>query len=194
MGLFNFGKKKQEPVSEKVKITNIRRTENKIDLLKYPQIKNYIQRLEKSSENNPNIDDEFKKQIPGLIHDVEDFFITGIESRLFTEDIIEKRILPSFEENFTKIEPLPIGSGLYGDSKGNSIQIKATPFHCAANLTSKETRKLYMFHEMGHKILNVGDHSYTNEQDLKFTNDYLETVEKIISSKGRRFKMFRWKV
>ena len=157
------------------------------------KIKEYLQELKTASEGNAEIDNdfEFKKQIPELIQDVEDFFTAGVQFGLFTEDIIEKRILPSFEKNFKTIAPLPLGSGLYGDSKGNTIQIMRTP-HSAKNLTPKETRKLYMFHEMGHKILNVGIHQ-RNVQDLKFSTDYYKTIEKIIKFKERRYKWARYK-
>ena len=62
------------------------------------RIKKYIQDLRTASENNPEIanDIEFKSQIPELIQDVEEFFTAGLQTGLFTEDIIEKRILPIF--------------------------------------------------------------------------------------------------
>ncbi len=156
---------------------------------KYPQVKDYIQRLMRASEivsdEQPKTYgyEKFKNEIPELIHDVEDFFATGIKTGLFTEDALEKIII-TLKKRFRYIEFLNDPS-LYGNSVSEYIQLNVD-YHNAQNLTSKETRKLYMFHEIGHKILGL-----TEKTDMY--KKYNDTVEQDIRDKGRRSWNVRWK-
>ena len=143
----------------------------------YKEIEDYLMRLMYSSHaNNKNIRPFLKE----LIHDVEEFFATGIKNDLFNKNNIETILkrLKDENEGMRIIEPLK-EQGLYGKSVQNKVQINLNmPRHPnSPKLTEKEIRKLYMFHEMGHKIINIS-------KNIEEIDNYTKTLENILRTKG----------
>ena len=151
----------------------------KYNWINYPQIEEYLIRLMLSSTiNSSNI----HSQLPELIHDVECFFASGLQSGLFTKNNLPRILsnLTNKNTGFRIVEFLPPSlSGVYGNSTLNKIQINQNmqKHSNSPNLTAKEIRRLYMFHEMGHKILNI----LSNE---KVIFDYISTIKNVLKSKG----------
>ena len=144
-----------------------------------PEIEDYLIRIMYNSFSNSN---NVKPQLPELIHDVEMFFASGLLSGIFNGSnllsILQK--LKDKENGFRIIEFLPKElSGVFGNSIENKIQINQnmTRHPNSPNLTSREIRRLYMFHEMGHKILNI----LSNDRIINYFTD---TIDDILQSKG----------
>ena len=143
------------------------------------KVKEYVDVLKENSlKNNPNI----KDQLPELIYDVNEFFFQGIVTGLFDEKNLE-RILDSLndpENGLKAIDFLPPElSGVYGRNNGTTIEINSD-FETHLNspdLTAKEIRRLYLFHEMGHKILHIRDNG-------RVINDYISTLKPVLEEKG----------
>ena len=149
----------------------------KYDWRNYPEIEDYLLRLMYCSyARNKDI----RSNLVELIHDVEDFFYQSIKKRYITENNLD-RIMNSLKDKtygFRTIDSLP-EKGLYGKSIGDTIQINLN-MEAHANsptLTPRETTKMYMFHEIGHKIMNIS-------KNFDETDKYLKTVEEILKSKG----------
>lgn len=145
----------------------------------FPQIQDYLMRLMFNSfSNSPQV----KSQLPRLIHDVELFFATGLSSKIFDKNNLTSILnnLKNSKNGFRIVEFLsPELSGLFGNSIENKIQInqRMTRHRNSPSLTTDEIRRLYMFHEMGHKILNI------LSQD-KVIQNFINTIDPILRSKG----------
>lgn len=144
-----------------------------------PEIEDYLIRLMYNSFSNSN---NVKSQLPELIHDVEMFFASGLLSGIFNDSNLLNILQELKDKNngFQIIEFLPKElSGVFGNSIENKIQINQnmTRHPNSPNLTPQEIRRMYMFHEMGHKILNI----LSNEKTI---NDFTDTIDDILQSKG----------
>lgn len=143
----------------------------------YPEIEDYLKRIFYSSyANNKNI----RPHLQELIKDVEEFFYTGIKEGLINKNNLG-RILASLKDKdsgMRVIEPID-REGIYGKSVGNKVQINLgmTKHPNSPQLSAKDVRRLYIFHEIGHKIINISD-NYLE------TNRYTNTLEKILKNKG----------
>lgn len=145
----------------------------------FPQIKDYLIRLMFNSFSN---NFQVRSQLPELIHDVEMFFAAGLASEIFDINNLTSIInnLKDSKNGFRIVEFLPPElSGVFGNSTENKIQINKnmTRHGNSPSLTAEEIRRLYMFHEMGHKILNI------LSQDNVMQN-FINTIEPILRSKG----------
>lgn len=156
----------------------------KYDWKKYPEIQDYLLRLMASSMVNAlaNKNNELYRRLPELINDVEEFFESGIKAKIFDEKNIYSILdrLKDANKGFRVIEFLPPEySGVYGISLNERIYINSnsTRHKNSPSLTSDEIRRLYIFHEMGHKVLNIS-------KQEEVINDYINTFEKILSIKG----------
>ena len=143
-----------------------------------PEIEDYLIRLMYSSFLNNSI----KLQLPELIHDIESFLASGLLTGIFDSYNLPKilQLLKDKNSGFRLIEFLPKElSGVFGNSIGNKIQINQnmTRHSNSPNLTAQEIRRLYIFHEMGHKILNI----LSNE---KIINDFINTIEVTLQDRG----------
>lgn len=130
---------------------------------------------------------EFRRQLPELIHDVEDFFACGFIEEIFNDDnicgILEN--LMDKENGFRQIEFLPPElSGCYGNSTKDKIQINSffAKHRNSPTLTPKEIRRLYMFHEMGHKLLGI----LKNDDIIE---DFAKTLQAVLKEKGLNLKI-----
>ena len=163
----------------------------KYDWKKYPEIEDYLLRLMASSMQNAlvNKNDELYHRLPELMNDVEEFFESGIKTKIFDEKNIYSILDRLKDENkgFRVIEFLPPEySGVYGVSLNERIYINSNSkrHKNSPSLTSNEIRRLYLFHEMGHKILNIS-------KQEEVINGYINTFEKILSIKGREYSSRR---
>ena len=146
---------------------------------KYPYITDYIKRLMISSYIKSN---DIHKKLPTHIHDVEDFFACGINSKLFNKKNIGYILKDLRDRNtgFNYLTYLPKQrSGFYGYSVRDRIEISSNyeTHPCSPNLTSDDLRKLYLFHEMGHKIINI-------LKDYKTIYNYQNTMESYLNVHG----------
>lgn len=144
-----------------------------------PEIEDYLIRLMYNSFTNTN---NVRIQLPELIHDVETFFASGLFTGIFNSSNLSKILqeLKDKDNGFRIIEFLPKElSGIFGNSIENKIQINQnmTRHPNSPSLTPQEIRRLYMFHEMGHKILNI----LSNDKTI---NDFIDTIDVILQSKG----------
>lgn len=145
----------------------------------FPEIEDYIKRLMYNSYiSNVNI----RRELPLIIHDVEDFFASGFRTGLFNKNNINGILndLKDKNDGFLSVEYLPDKyKGCYGASIGNKIFINDSfCFHPnSPNLNNNELRKLYMFHEMGHKIININSRT-------DVINNYKNTIDNILQSNG----------
>ena len=144
-----------------------------------PQVENYLMRLIFSTYFSS---ERVREELPTLIHDIEVFFAAGFSTGLFTFGNIDNIInnLKRKELGLRVIEFLPPElSHVYGYSIGNKIQInqKMTIHSNSPQLTPLEIRRLYIFHEIGHKILNV-------LPTVNLYNNYVDTLEPILKDKG----------
>jgi hypothetical protein len=149
----------------------------KYDWKEYPEIEDYLLRLMYCSfARNKDIRNDLQE----LIHDVEDFFYQSISQNYINKSNIDNvlSILKDKNSGLRAIEPLP-EKGLYGKSVGDIIQINLnmTKHPNSPQLTPRELTKLYMFHEIGHKVLKVASNYVAIE-------NYLDTLEEILKSKG----------
>lgn len=118
-------------------------------------------------------------QLSSIMHDVEEFFASGIKTGLFHKDNLP-RILGSLNQNLHYISILsPEYGGVYGYSVGDRMEINQhwNTHPKSPLLTAEEIRRLYIFHEMGHKILNI---SKNKERITNFTS----TIEQVLQRKG----------
>ncbi len=167
----------KEFLSDFKRLNNFHDFSLKYDWRYYPEVEDYLLRLMYCSyARNKDI----RKDLKELIYDVEEFFYQSIKAGYITRNNIGRIISSLKDKNygFRSIEPLP-EKGLYGKSIGDIIQINVDmkKHSNSPDLTSREITKLYMFHEMGHKILNVSRNYPEIER-------YLKTVEEILKSKG----------
>lgn len=145
----------------------------------FPQIQDYLTRLMFNSfSNSPQV----RSQLPELIHDVELFFAAGLASEIFDNNNLTSILnnLKDSKNGFRIVEFLPPElSGVFGNSTENKIQInqRMTRHGNSPSLTANEIRRLYMFHEMGHKILNI------LSQDSVMQN-FINTIDPMLRSKG----------
>jgi len=148
------------------------------DWSSFPQIEDYLMRLMYNSYSNSS---QVRNQLPDLIHDVESFFASGLESGLFNNNL--SRIIDNLKDSkdgFRIVEFLPPElSGVFGNSTGNKVQINQQMMRPgnSPSLTANEIRKLYMFHEMGHKILKI----LSQETVIK---KYKDSLNSVLRSKG----------
>lgn len=151
------------------------------DAIGLPQVQDYLKRLTLTSFARCG-DREFRSQLPELIHDVEDFFACGYLENFFNNRNIDE-ILDKFknpQEGFRKVEFLPPSLlGCYGNSIEDIIQIhpNMSTHPNSPNLSSKEIRRLYMFHEMGHKLLGI-------LKNYKIINEFTSTLPAVLRNKG----------
>lgn len=144
----------------------------------FPQIKSYLIRLMYNSFSN---DPAIRKQLPDIIHDVEIFFASGIACSIITNSNLPN-ILNNLKDKSSGcriIEFLPQElSGVFGNSTGNRVQINPymTRHPNSLSLTEREIRRLYLFHEMGHKILNILDDDVIDY--------YISTIDSILLDEG----------
>ena len=128
--------------------------------------------------------EEIRKELPDLIHDLEYFFYYGIKKGFFTKNnIFNEEIINRLKKKCTRIGYLPKElEGAYG--RGNKakktveIRRKSKPYHSYYDLSPTEVRRLYLYHELGHNILNI----YDNETLI----DFCDTYSYIMSKKGKK--------
>ena len=145
----------------------------------FPQIQDYLTRLMFNSFSNSS---QVRSQLPELIHDVEMFFAAGLMSGIFDNNNLPSILnnLKDSRNGFRIVEFLPPElSGVFGNSISNKIQIneRMTRHGNSPSLTAEEIRRLYMFHEMGHKILNILSQG-------SVIQSFIRTIGPILRSKG----------
>lgn len=145
----------------------------------FSQIEDYLIRLMFHSFSNST---QVRTQLPDLIHDVELFFAAGLSSKIFNNNNLPSILhnLKDAKNGFRIIEFLPPElAGVFGHSIQNRIQINdnMTRHGNSPALTAEEIRRLYMFHEMGHKILNI-----LSQENV--INDFTNTIDSVLQSKG----------
>ncbi len=151
----------------------------KFDWKNFPKIKIYLIRLMYTSFAHSY---DIRNQLPEIIHDVEIFFATCFATGIITRQNLSrilKRLIDK-DNGFRIAEFLPSElSGVFGNSIGNRIQInrRMTRHSNSPDLSAAEIRRLYMFHEMGHKILNI----LANEEVINF---FTNTIASTLASKG----------
>ena len=147
----------------------------------FPEIENYLSRLLYSSfsRNNGKNDDLIKK-LPELIHYMEDFFAQAIKDGLITKENISTILgrLKNEQSGLRAIMPLK-EKGLFGKSVNDIVEVN---LHMerhgnSPSLSENDLIRLYLYHEVGHKILNI----HSNEVAIK---NYLDTVDAILQEKG----------
>lgn len=145
----------------------------------YPEILDYLKKLmytsyfkNKDIRNNLNL----------IIHDVEEFFACGINNKIFDNNNLISIIndLSDNENGFQSINYLPKEySGCFGASIGNEVFInkKFSKHPCSPMLDSNGLRRLYIFHEMGHKIINI-----LSRKDI--IDNYTNTIDNYLNKFG----------
>lgn len=142
-----------------------------------PEIVKYIKSLmfysfvnsignERSHPEEEDKQKQFRKELPEIIHMMEGFFIAGQKTGLFNNDNISK-ILERLKKDCRYIEYLPKeNSGVYGRRRQdkNCIQINNNMkiYSGRRKLTPQEVRRLYLFHELGHILLNINNNRMTD--------------------------------
>lgn len=143
----------------------------------YPEIEDYIKRVMYTSFARSK---EIRGQLPTLIHNIEDFFAFSIRDGFISKTNI-KRVLDRLkdkENGFRAITPLE-KKGWYGKSINDEIQLNLnmTTHENSPRLSKEDITRLYLYHEIGHKILNI----YSNKDVIE---KYLATVEGILQDMG----------
>lgn len=149
--------------------------------INFPEIEDYLSRLLYSSySRNKDQNRDLIKKLPELIHYMEDFFAQSIKDGLITKVNISNILgrLKNDQSGLRAIMPLP-EKGLFGKSIRDTIEINLnmerhgnSPF-----LSEDDLIRLYLYHEVGHKILNI----HSNEVAI---DNYLDTVDAILQEKG----------
>lgn len=128
---------------------------------------------------------ELRSELPDLIHDLEYFFYAGIKKGFFMKNNkFNIEVLERLNKEVDSIGYLPPEyENVFGHSSGKTIQVrrKSKPYHNYAGLNSKEVRRLYLYHELGHKILDI----YQNEAIF----DFGENFESVTALKGKKEKL-----
>ena len=146
---------------------------------------NYVQKIMVNSYERGN--EELRQELPSLIRDVEDFFRAGIEKGYFLtkDNKFNEQIIDRLERRVDSIGHLPpeYEKKVFGHGNGKTIQIRreSIPYHSYAGLNSKEVRRMYLYHELGHKILNI----FQNNEIFEFVN----TFEEKTALKGEKIKL-----
>ena len=128
--------------------------------------------------------EELRKELPDLIHDLEYFFYYGIKNGFFMKDNrFNEEIINRLRKKCLKIGYLPKElEGINGRSnrakKAVEIRRKSIPYHSYYNLSPAEVRRLYLYHELGHNILNIYDNSVLI--------DFCKTYSDIMAKKGKK--------
>ena len=145
----------------------------------FPQVEDYLIRLMFNSFSNSS---QVRTKLPELMLDVELFFASGFALKIFNNNNLSSILnnLKDEEDGFRIIEFLPPElAGVFGNSIQNKIQInqRMARHGNSPSLTAEEIRRLYTFHEMGHKILNI----LSRENVI---NDFTNTIDSVLQSKG----------
>lgn len=166
----------KEFMSEFIDISKYTDFKFKYNWVYYPEIEDYIKRLMYTSYARSK---EIREKLPELINDVEEFFAQAIKLGYINKGNIGQILNKLKDKNngFRCIKVLP-EKGLYGRSVDDVIEINTnmTRHPNSPKLTPKEITMLYMFHEMGHKIINLSK-SVT-------IDTYIATVEQMLRNKG----------
>lgn len=146
---------------------------------RYPRIAVYLERVMITSYVK---NEDVRKQLPEYIHDVEDFLATGIATGLFNDEALDNVMssLENMHNGCWVIEYLPQKlRHCYGCSIGNIVQINPTMTRHpnSPELSADEVRKMYMFHELGHKVLHVLD-------DYPTMHGFIDTVDDVLEKKN----------
>lgn len=158
----------------------------------YPEIESYIKNFMFNSflnsiareQNNPNEKykrEQLRRELPEIIHMMEDFFAAALGTRLFHDGNISK-ILNNMKNICEYIEFLPEEySGVYGrtSEKDKCVQINSNmrKYSGRQYLTPDEVRRLYVFHELGHTILNIKGHPMIEQ--------FYSTYSNVMAQKGK---------
>ncbi len=110
------------------------------------------------------------------------FFVSGINTGLISKLNINLILsnLTNSQNGFRVLGYLPQRlSGLFGCSKQDKILINSEMkrHSNSPDLTSNEIRRLYLFHEIGHKVLNI-------LKDEDTITQYINTLDRILKDKG----------
>ena len=154
------------------------------DWSKYNFVEMYLKRLMLKSIAVNNDDDLFLKNVSTYINDVEEFFATGLYADIFTDDNIAN-VVDVFSDKVQFIRHLPIEyRGCYGRNVKDGIEINQHfSVHPNSGVLNKdEIRQLYLFHELGHNILNLTD-------DVKII-DFCDSFMDVLSSKSDYYPMY----
>ena len=146
---------------------------------------NYVQKVMVNSYEKGN--EELRRELPSLIRDLENFFYAGIEKGYFLtkDNKFNEQIIDRLEKRLDSIGHLPpeYEKKVFGHASGKTIQIRreSIPYYNYAGLNSKEVRRMYLYHELGHKILNI----FQNDEIFEFVN----TFEEKTSLKGEKVEL-----
>lgn len=144
-------------------------------------IENYLEKLMLTSYLC-NTDSEFREKLPQYIHYVEHFLVKGIQLGFFTGENLD-RIVSLLNTKFREIKLLPPElRGCFAQSYDDIIEInpEMQKHPNSPNLNEEEITMLYMFHELGHKVLNV--------EDFEVTKKYCASFKKIMEEKGQKYE------
>lgn len=154
-----------------------------------PQVRSYLKRImmntyegSKSSRMNPKDAALLRTQLPSLIHDLEDFFASGLKLDLFDNEIVGN-IINEFsysEQGFRRIEFLPpILEKYYGHSLADTVQIRKsmTKHPNCHQLNENEVRRMYFFRELTRKLIGIS-------KNFEVVKDYVDTMELVLKEKG----------
>ena len=143
----------------------------------FPEIENYLKRLMYSSFSRSN---EVRERLPELIRYVEDFFAQAIKDGFITKQNYKKILerLKDKENGFRAIKALP-EKGWFGKSIDDVIEINMNMTHHrnSPRLSPNDLTRLYLYHEIGHKILHIHSNDIVIEK-------YLATVDGMLQDKG----------
>lgn len=157
----------------------------KYNWIEFPYVEDYLIRLflNSQAENIHLVNDPLLTQkIPTYINYMEDFFMIGIRSGLFNEHTFP-RVMESLKDPINgckKLDFLPEGMrGLFGQSIGHAVQVNPSfkKHILSPDLTPDDLSRLYLYHELGHKILHVS----SNEKSIQ---GFCDTMDNVLESKG----------
>ena len=135
----------------------------------YPQIIDLLARLNKSTTEK--MEPAYQYLVKTLIGDVEEFIYQGVKTKTFNANNINY-VLTGLN-SITNLNVLPNNlRGIYGLAL-SSGEIQINPrLSGSATLTERERQRLYMFHELGHKVLKI----YDSKISLDFNDTFYGTI------------------
>ena len=143
----------------------------------YKEIESYLKRLMYSSYARNK---EIRPYLPQLIHYMEDFFAQcikdGFISKTNINTILER--LKDEKNGLRALKPL-LDKGKYGRSVDDVVEINLSIGRHANSplLDPDDLLRVYLYHEVGHKILHI----HSNEKTI---NNYVQALDGMLEEKG----------
>lgn len=138
----------------------------------YDFVEIYLKRLMLKSMAVNCHDALLLKNLEIYIHDIEEFFVTGISTGILNDNNF-LNVVATLNKNVRSIGHLPLEySGCYGRSVETGIEINShfSKHPNSPDLSSDDIRRMYIFHELGHNIVNLTNDTFIIEYCDKFRN------------------------